>query len=445
MASGFIGEISHRRVLRIAIPIVLANATVPMIGAVDTGVIGQLGLAAPIGAVGIGAIILSALYWFFGFLRMGTSGMTAQAVGAGNSQEVSAMLLRALLAGFGAGCLFIVFQAPIIWASFRLSPASIEVEVMAREYLRIRFLGAPAAIAAYGIFGWLIATERTRSVFVLQLWVNGLNAALDFLFVIGWGWGISGVAVASVISEWTALGLGLWLTRSHLSRERWKDWSAVLDRARLLRLAGINLDIMIRSVLLQASFVSFLFLGSSFDDATLAADQILIQFLHIAAFALDGFAFAAESLVGQAFGANNRSALRRAALLTSFWAFAFVIVLVALLYPLGEWLVALMATSQEVRTVTAEYLPWIAVLPLIGAGAWMLDGVFIGATKTRDLRNMMFVAFLAYCASVLYLLDAYGNHGLWAALLVFFLVRTLTLAVRYPTIERNLGGQQPAE
>ena len=444
MPSCSIGEISHRRILRIAIPIVLANATVPMIGAVDTGVIGQLGLAAPIGAVGIGAIILSALYWFFGFLRMGTSGMTAQAVGAANNQEVSAMLLRALLAGFGAGCLIIVLQVPITWASFRLSPASTEVETLAREYLRIRFLGAPAAIAAYGIFGWLIATERTSSVFVLQLWVNGLNVILDFLFVIGWGWGISGVAVASVISEWTALGLGLWLTRSHLSRDCWKDLSSVFDRARLLKLAQVNLDIMIRSVLLQASFVSFLFLGSSFDDATLAADQILIQFLHIAAFALDGFAFAAESLVGQAYGAKNRSALRRAALLTSFWAFAFVIVLVALVYPFGEWLVALMATSPEVRAVTSEYLPWIAVLPLIGAGAWMLDGVFIGATQTRDMRNMMIVAFLAYCASVLYLQDAYGNHGLWAALLVFFLVRTMTLAVRYPAIERNLRGQQAA-
>ena len=396
MINGSIGEISHRRVLRIAIPIVLANATVPMIGAVDTGVIGQLGLAAPIGAVGIGAVIISALYWFFGFLRMGTSGMTAQAVGAGDNQEVSALLLRSVLAGFGAGSLFIVFQAPIIWASFRLSPASPEVEILAREYLKIRFYGAPAAIAAYGIFGWLIATERTRSVFALQLWVNGLNVALDVLFVVGWGWGIPGVAAASVVSEWTALGLGIWLTRGHLKRESWNSWSTVFDRGRLRKLAAVNGDIMIRSVFLEASIVSFLFLGSSLDDATLAADQILIQFLHVSAFALDGFAFAAESLVGQAYGANNRPALRRAALLTSLWAMAFVLMLVSLVFPFGEGLVALMATSHEVRAVTSEYLPWIAILPVIGTGAWMLDGIFIGATKTRDLRNMMIVAFSAY-------------------------------------------------
>ncbi len=436
MRNRAIGEITNRRILRIAIPIVLANATVPLIGVVDTGVIGQMGLAAPIGAVGIGAVIISALYWFFGFLRMGTSGMTAQAVGAGDDQEVSAMLVRSVLAGFGAGCLFVVFHVPIIGASFMVSPASPEVESLAREYLQIRFLGAPAAIAAYGIYGWLIATERTRSVLVLQLWVNGLNVGLDLLFVVGWGWGISGVATASVIAEWTALGLGLWLTRSHLKREAWQSWSKVLDRARIRLLAAVNRDIMIRSVLLEISIVSFLFLGSSFDDATLAADQILIQFLHVMAYALDGFAFSAESLVGQAFGARNRSALRRASQLTSIWAMAFALVLTILLVAGGDWLVALMTTSQEVRSVTAEYLPWMAVLPVAGAAAWMLDGIFIGATRTRDLRNMMILAFMAYVASVVVLLDAFGNHGLWASLLVFLVARTVTLGARYPAIEQ---------
>ncbi|MGB8623215.1 MAG: MATE family efflux transporter, partial [Paracoccaceae bacterium] len=312
-------RLTHRRVLNIALPIVLSNATIPILGAVDTGVVGQIGEAAPIGAVGIGAIIITGIYWVFGFLRMGTTGLTSQAQGAGQGGEVDAMLSRALMIGGAAGLALILFQLPLFWAAFQVSPASAEVEGMARGYMGIRVWSAPAAISIYGITGWLIALERTRAVLVIQVWMNGANIVLDLWFVLGLGWGVNGVATATFLAEWSGAGLGLWLCRDAFLGNAWKDWPRVFDPARLKRMAQVNSDILIRSLLLQAVFISFLFFGADFGDVPLAANQILLQFLQITAFALDGFAFAAETLVGQAMGARARAALRRGALLTSFW------------------------------------------------------------------------------------------------------------------------------
>ncbi|MEM8910678.1 MAG: MATE family efflux transporter, partial [Planctomycetota bacterium] len=203
----FVSE-SHRRILTIAAPVVLSNATIPLLGLVDTGVVGQLGDAAAIGAVGVGAITLSAVYWVFAFLRQGTSGLAAQAIGAGDRAEDSALLTRVIIVAAIGGLALIAAQAPIFWAAFRLAPVSAEVEMLAREYMGIRLWSAPAAIAIYGISGWLIARERTTALFVQQLWTNGLNIVLSISFVLGLGWGISGVALATLVAEWTGCALG---------------------------------------------------------------------------------------------------------------------------------------------------------------------------------------------------------------------------------------------
>jgi MATE family multidrug resistance protein len=295
-------ELTHRRVLKVAVPIVISNATVPILGAVDTGVVGQMGLAAPIGAVGIGAIILTAIYWVFGFLRMGMAGLTAQALGARKQGEVCALLVRGLMIGFAGGMVLLILQVPIFWAAFQLAPASAEVESLAYDYLQIRIWSGPAAIAVFGLTGWLVAHERTKAVLVLQLWMNGVNILLDLWFVLGLSWGVEGVAAATVIAEVSGLGIGLWLVRDGFQGQYWKNWAVVFDRVILKRLAIVNSDIMIRSVLLEICLVSFLFLGSAFDDTTLAANQVLIQFLFITAHGMDGFAFAAEALIGQALG-----------------------------------------------------------------------------------------------------------------------------------------------
>lgn len=431
--------ISNRRVLAIALPIVLSNATVPILGAVDTAVVGQLGQPAPIGAVGIGAIILASLYWVFGFLRMGTSGLVAQAHGAGDRAEVAAGLMRALLVAGAAGLALITLQGPLFTAAFRLAPASDQVETLAQSYLSLRIWGAPATIALYALTGWLIALERTRAVLVIQLWMNGLNVALDLWFVLGLGWGVPGVAAATLIAEWSGVALALVLARGAFAGGYWRDAARVFDRPSLWRMARVNTDIMIRSILLQASFTTFLFLGAAQGDVRLAANQVLLQFLEITAYALDGFAFAAEALVGQAVGARSVPRLRRAAIVTAQWGVGGAALLGLTFFLAGPTIIDLMTTAPEVRQTARDYLPWLVVAPLIGIASWMFDGIFIGATLTREMRNAMLLSVAIYAAALAALVPAFGNHGLWAALMVLNATRGLTMARLYPRAEDRAG------
>ena len=427
--------LTHKRVLAIALPIVLSNATVPILGVVDTAVVGQLGEAAPIGAVGIGAIILSSVYWIFGFLRMGTTGLTSQASGAGDSDEVDALLSRALLIGITAGVVMIAAQVFIMRGAFWISPASAEVERLARDYMVIRIWSAPATIAIYGITGWLIAQERTRAVLVIQVGMNGVNILLSYYMGLKLGWGIEGVAWATFIAEWGGLVLGLWFCRAAFAGTAWRSAARVFDVVRLKHMAGVNSDILIRSVLLQAIFVSFLFFGADFGDVQLAANQILMQFLQVTAYALDGFAFSAEALVGKALGAKARSALRRSAILSSLWG-GIVCAGLALCFALfGGAIIDVMTTAPDVREMARIYLPYMVAAPIVGVAAWMLDGIFIGATRTKDMRNMMLISAVIYFVTVIPLMALFGNHGLWIGLLLNFVVRGVTLGWKYPALE----------
>jgi len=429
-------QLTHRRVLTVALPVVLSNATVPILGAVDTGVVGQMGLAAPIGAVGIGAIALTAIYWIFGFLRMGTAGFTAQAHGAGRKGEVAALLSRAMIIGLCAGFMIVALQFPLMWLALQTAPASAEVETMARSYMGIRIYGAPAAIGIYALTGWMIGLGRTRSVLIVQLWMNGLNIVLDLWFVLGLEWGVEGVAIATLIAEWSGLLLGLWLCRDALNTPAWKDWPRVFERAQMVRFARVNRDILLRSVMLQGIFMSFVFLGARFGDVTLAANHVLLQFLEITAYAMDGFAIAAETLVGQALGARSVARVRRAALMTSFWGLISVILTASAFAFFGPWIIDLMTTAPDVRIEARAYLPYMIAAPLVGCAAWMLDGIFIGATRSADMRNMMALSAVIYVIALLILMPMIGNHGLWVALLISFVARGITLGVRYPSLER---------
>jgi len=430
-------QLTHRRVIRIALPVVISNATIPILGAVDTGVVGQMGEAAPIGAVGIGAIVMTSVFWLFGFLRMGTTGMTAQAIGAGDATEARSLLFRTFAIGLCLGLVLIVLQYPIIEAGIWLSQGSAEVDSLAKAYMQIRIWSAPFVVATYSIMGWLVGYERTGTVLVLQLVMNGLNIILNFIFVLGFGWGVPGVAIAIVISEITGFLLAIWLVRAAF-RKPWPDLQAVFAQDKLVLLASINSDIMIRSFILMVSFMSFTMLSSRFDDVTLAANQVLIQFLHISAYGLDGFAFAAETLVGQAAGAKDRHRLRRAVYITSLWGMA-VGAFVALVFALGGWpFIQLMTTSEEVRLAAWAFLPWMILAPFLGGPSWMLDGIFIGATRGRDMRNMMIVSAAIYAIALAALIPVLGNHGLWAALIIFFVARGVTLGLRYPALERDV-------
>lgn len=435
MSDGAGAKITHRRILAISLPIILSNATIPILGAVDTAVVGQIGAAAPIGAVGIGAIFIAGFYWVFGFLRMGTVGLASQALGAQDQGELDALLSRVLLIGFAAGALLILLQLPLIAAAFSISPASPEVEALARQYMSVRIWSAPAAIAIYGITGWLIAIERTRAVLVLQLWMNGLNIALDLWFVLDLGWGVRGVAFATFLAEWSGLIVGLWFCRDAFRRPHWRALSRICDQSKLTHMLKVNSDITIRSVLLQAIFISFLLLGARHGDTPLAANQVLLQFLYVTAFAMDGIAFSAETLVGQAVGARNRLLLRRSAAMTTVWGAGICVLLSAVFWVAGPALIDLMTTAPDVRAAARDFLPWMAIAPVLGFLPWMLDGIFIGATRTADMRNMMVVSAAIYALAAAMLSANFGNHGLWAALIISFIARGVTLATRYSALE----------
>jgi MATE family multidrug resistance protein len=428
-------DLTHGRVLKIALPILLANVTIPLLGLVDTYVIGQIPRAEPLAAVGVGAIALTTVFWVFGFLRMGTTGLTAQAVGAGRGGEVAALLTRAIMIGVAGGLLLILAQPLIFWGALQLSAASAEVEALAREYMAIRIWSAPAAIATFGLSGWLIGQERTRAVMAQQITINGVNIALSILFVLGFGWGITGVAWATFLADWFGFGVGLWLCRDAFNVPTWRDWPRVFDGPALRNMAVVNTDIMIRSLLLMAIFTSFILVSSRFGDATLAANQVLFQFLHFTGYAMDGFAFAAEGLVGQAYGARQIRRLRRAVVLSTFWAFMTALLMTASFWLLGPRMIHAMAKAPEVQAEGMVYLPWMVAAPVMQVGLVMLDGVFIGATRSADMRNMMLVTAAIYALAV-WLLLPLGNHGLWLALHVSFAARGLTLLARYPALER---------
>jgi len=426
--------LTHGRVLKIALPIVASNVTVPLLGLVDTAVVGQLGEAAPIGAVGLGAVILSAFFWMFGFLRMGTTGLTAQAHGAGDAAETGAILKRGLMIAFAAGAVLIALQLPLSWAALRLAPGSAEVEGMADQYLRIRIWGAPATIGMYALTGWLIALERTRAVMALQMLTNGANILLDLWFVLALGWGVPGVALATLIAEWSGLALGLWLVRDGLRA----GTARIFDAVKLRRMALVNSHIMVRSILLQGCFTAFLFLSSGRGDLAIAANQILLQFLEVMAYLLDGFAFAAETLVGQAVGARARAELGRAVRMTSAWGVGGALLMALLFAAAGPWIIDTMTTAADVRLEARHYLGWVVAAPLIGIAAWMFDGIYIGATFTREMVLTAAFAALTYALAV-WLTWPMGNHGLWLSLMIFNAARGLSQAALYPRIPRSLA------
>ena len=436
--------ITHARVFRIALPIVLSNATIPLLGAVDTAVVGQLGLAAPIGAVGLGAVILSTLYWAFGFLRMSTSGLAAQAHGASDFPERSATLLRALMIAIAMGLSLTALQSLFFAAAFRLAPASPGVETLARAYLAIRIWGAPATLAIYALTGWLVGVERTRAVLILQIWQNGLNMVLALTFVLGLNWGIKGVASATLIAELSALGLGLFLARDACGSVLEPALARLRNPTALRAMFTASRDIMLRSVILQLSFTTFVFIGARFGDDTLAANQILLQFLSIMAFALDGFAFAAETLVGQAIGQSSRTALRQAARICMQWGYGGAMLLALTFALAGPALIDLMARDPGVQHTARLYLPWVVAAPLIGTACWIYDGIFIGALMTGAMVRAAIKVLAVYVPALLILVPSFGNHGLWCALMVMNAARGVTLYRAYPGIAARLP-PHPAE
>src|SRR5262245_51571377 len=432
-------RITHRRVWRIAGPIILSNMTVPLLGAVDTAVVGRLPDPANIGAVAVGAVIFNFLYWGMGFLRMGTSGLVSQSFGAGQSDAVRDWLGRALLLAFGLALVILLLQWPARELGFALMAASPKVEALGRVYFDIRIWSAPATLANYVILGWLLAVQRARATFVLQIFLNGVNIVLNLLFVLGLGWGVAGVAGATVIAEYVAAFVGLlYIARLLRGGPRW-HWPTLLERQKMSAMLRINADIFIRTICLILAFAYFVSAGGGLGDTVLAANAILLNLQSIMAYGLDGFAYAAEVLVGSAIGARNLTMLRDAVRISTIWAAALSVVIAGIYFLFGPWIVALFTTIEDVRAEAGRYLLWIALSPLLSIWSFQLDGIFIGATRTAEMRNGMILALIVYLLGATALVPLWGNHGLWLAFLVWMGARTLPLALWYPRIIRSIS------
>ena len=423
-----------------AAPIILSNMSVPLVGMVDTAVVGHLPDPVYIGAVALGAIVFSFLYWGFGFLRMGTTGFIAQAFGAGDVNEVRLVLARALLLALLFGILLLALKYPIGLVSFWLLEGGVELETLANDYYRIRIWSAPAALANYAVLGCLIGLQNTRAALVLQLVLNMTNAGLDLLFVFVFGWGVEGVAGASVASEYVALATGFVVLNSTLRRIGGRlGRSGILDAAKLRALLQVNFNIFIRTLCLIFAFALFTAEGTKLGPTILATNAVLLHLQHILAYGLDGFAHAVEALAGGAYGARNRRAFRSAVIYTTLWALLLATVYSLVYLFLGNTIVAVLTGIESVRMSAADYMPWLIISPIVSVWSFQLDGIFIGTTRTVEMRNAMLISMGLYLVAVWMLVPVLGNHGLWLSLLVFMLIRALTLGLLLSRIEKNIS------
>ena len=429
----FKSSVSTPQVFAIAGPAMMANLTTPLIGIVSTTAIGRLGDAALLGGVAMASVIFDCMFWLFGFLRMSTLAFTAQSLGAGEMGELRSLLARGLVvaAAFGAG--LILLQLPLASVVLEAMGGSTRVTEAARTYFAIRIWSAPLVLANYVVLGWLIGLARAVLALALQVVVNLVNMALTLVLVLGLDAGIAGAAIAAVVAEATGLLLGILVAR-HLLRRRLAVPRALLfDRARLMRMFSVNRDIMIRTAALITAFLFFTAQGARSGDVTLASNSVLNNFLLISAFFLDGLANAAQQLCGQAFGARDRHAFSAAARLVVAWGFAFAIAVAAAFAAFGAHFIDIMTAAEEVRGMAREYLIFVIVSPLLAVFAFAFDGIYIGATWARDMRNLMLLSLLIFLTAWL-VLRSFGNAGLWGALLAHYAARGGLEAARYPSL-----------
>jgi MATE family multidrug resistance protein len=426
---------THRQVWAMAGPIVLANISIPLLGAVDTAVVGHIGEVHYIGAVAIGAMLFNFIYHLFNCLRMGTTGPTAQARGAGDHAEVRMMLARALLLAAAAGGALVALQLPILALAFWLIEASPQVEHYAREYFLIRVWALPAVLGTYAIIGWMYGLRNVRTPLVILLFTNGVNILLDLLFVFGFGMGVGGVALASVIAEYAGLAVGLFFVRRALhTLPVGGAGSALFDAARLRRMVAINGDIVLRTLCVVSVMAIFMGKSAELGDLPLAANQVLYLFLVFTSFGLDGFAHAAETILGEAVGRRDADGFRHGRRMVFLWAGLVGLANVLVYAVFGTAIVALLTSIPEVRAAAGDYLWWPVLIPLVSVWAFMYDGVYLAATRTRIMRNTVIVAFAGYLLMVHLATPAFGNAGLWAAMTTFLAARGLLLHLYLPRV-----------
>jgi multidrug resistance protein, MATE family len=442
--------VNHVMVARLAVPMTLAYLTTPILGLVDTGVVGRMGDPALIGGLAIGAIVIDVIFTTFNFQRSGTTGLAAQAVGAEDEKEKQAILWRALLLAAVAGILTILL-APLILASglWFMAPGA-DVAAATSTYFLIRVWGTPMALANYAFLGWLIGLGRSGTSLALQIFLNGTNILLSIYLGLWLGYGIAGVAWATVIAEAAAAIAGFLICRTLINPDEKLSRQRILHPPALKRLVNLNTDIMIRSFVLLAGYAFFTAQGAGYGEIVLAANAILLHFLMIGGNFLDGMATAAEQIVGRAIGANYRPAFDRGVKLTLIWNIVLALLLATIFWFGGALVIDLITTDQTVRNVANSYLIYAVIAPIAGILAFQMDGVFIGATWSRAMSIAMVFSFAIYVSLYWMMPVSWGNSAIWLALHAFFIVRGITLAAALPYMARKTFGtrempQNPAD
>ncbi|MBA3070538.1 MAG: MATE family efflux transporter [Hyphomonas sp.] len=429
--------LTRRKVLALALPVVAAQAATATTGLVDTLVMGRYGDKADLAAVAIAAVAFSFIYWAFGFLRMSTTGLTAQAGGRGDEDEKRAILVRALLLGGAIGTLLIL-TAPLLKLAMGSAFAGTDrVEGLAAGYFNARIWGAPAYLMGIAVTGWMLGTGKTGQMLIFQIVLNAINAGLDIWFVAGLNLGPAGIGAGTAIAEWAALGFGLWLVRAGLGARK-----GLFDRVRLAAMFSANRDIMIRTLALLLAFSWFVRSGTLISTAATAGNQVLLQFITVAAFVLDGFAFVAEKAAGEAWGAMDRAGLVRAMRLTSEFALLFGAAFSLAYFAGGAFVIDTFIRDSEARAAALTYLPYCAAVPMLGVAAWQLDGLFIGTTQGRALRNSGVIVAILYIGADLVLRPAFGNAGVWGAFLLMYVFRAAALGAWLPGLLKRMSPPQ---
>ena len=417
---------------------IFSNITVPLLGLVDTAVIGHLDHAYYLGGATVGAMVITFITWLCGFLRMSTTGLAAQAFGAQDSRLGIIILFRGILVASLVGLTLIVCQIFYLDGALFLAGGSEQVQFYARQYSDIRIWGLPAALANLVILGWLLGNHQAKTVMWLLIFTNLVNLVLDLFFVLVLGWEVKGIAIATLIAEYSGLILGLIVIVAKFNEaikglfSIQKKWiSAVCEKNELLAYFKLNRDILIRTLCLELCFVFITFQGARLGDNAVAANAILMNFVLLISFGLDGIANAVEAMVGKAKGAKDYLALNTMVRISLFWTAIFALSYSMLFVFAGKVFVTWITDIDEVIAFTNQYLFWVMILPVLGCWCYLFDGIYIGLMQAKAMRNSMVIATFAGFFPIWFLLKDYGNHALWAALSIFLLARGITLAWHY--------------
>lgn len=420
----------NRRILKLALPNIFTNITIPLLAMVDLGLMGHMGSEKYVGAVAVGGMIFSFLFWVFGFLRMGTSGFTAQAFGKRNLAETGNILLRASVVAFGVGLLLIALQWPLGWLAFSLVDGSAGVETLARQYFAIRIYAAPPTLFLYVLTGWFIGMQNARLPMILAISVNLLNVLLSLAFIKWLDWGSNGVAWANVVSQYFGLVLGIVLLSFY--RRRIFKHLALREALNLKALKGfmhVNADIFIRSLCLIFTLSFFTTQSANASDTILAVNTLLFQFFYFFSYFVDGFAYAAEALAGKYIGAGNLPMLRKVVKRLFVWGAGIALTFTIVYLAGGNSILRLLTNDANVLTATRPYTFWVVLVPILSFAAFIWDGIYVGATASRAMRNsMLIITTLIFLPSWYFLTPWLGNHGLWLAILLFMAARAVFLS-----------------